>query len=237
MGLLRRHVLRGQTDTETMVVVEVELCTHGYSGRGAGVAEKNPYYQHYMSLCDAIEAALYPTWNLAFVIKKAKPRVGAFEVSLIWLVGSVECTVTLFSKLSTRTLPNVDVLTSRIATARERCDPMTRESSDLIPDANAFLVGSVECTVTLFSKLCTRTLPNVHVLTSRIACALEGPERDAGELAHQVTEERERVNTLVMKWNSAACEPPPNAASGSPLFSHAPPPGDDHMKGDPFPEG
>lgn len=207
MGLLRRHVLRGQTDTETMVVVEVELCTHGYSGRGAGVAEKNPYYQHYMSLCDAIEAALYPTWNLAFVIKKAKPRVGAFEVSLIWLVGSVECTVTLFS------------------------------------------------------KLCTRTLPNVHVLTSRIACALEGPERDAGELAHQeggpgeeeegawggskaltdtsheVTEERERVNTLVMKWNSAACEPPPNAASGSPLFSHAPPPGDDHMKGDPFPEG
>ena len=45
-----------------------------------------------MALCDAIEAALYPTWNLSFVIKKGKPRVGAFEASLLWLVWPLPCT-------------------------------------------------------------------------------------------------------------------------------------------------
>jgi hypothetical protein len=174
LGLLRRHVLRGQVDTETMLVVEVEFCTQG---RVAGNPEEHAYYKHYMALCDAIETALYPTWNLSFVIKKGKPRSGAFEVSLLWLVGSVECSTTLYS------------------------------------------------------KLCTRALPNVAALTARVACALEGPEADDDEWGHQEGEpgqeeegawghaEKARVNSMVMRWNSEA-SPPPATSPDAPPFTN-----------------
>ena len=57
-----------------------------------------------------------------------------------------------------------------------------------------------------------------------------------------MTEERERVNTLVMRWNSEACEPPAPPPPGSPPFQVGaapglppfPPHGEDRLQGDPL---
>ncbi|EKX40470.1 hypothetical protein GUITHDRAFT_142776 [Guillardia theta CCMP2712] len=125
----RLELSRGRVNANTILTVEIEFCTHGYNGTSGKSPLDNPYYKLYMTICDAIEALLYPHWNLCFIIKDGKPRVGAMEVveyqggfyliRLLWLVGSVEFCTTLHSRLCSRDFPVPSKIAERLECALE----------------------------------------------------------------------------------------------------------------------
>ncbi len=57
--------------------------------------------------------------NICFLIKQGRPRRAAFEVQLLWLVGSVEYSSTLASKLCTNKFPDPIFLRDRLWNALE----------------------------------------------------------------------------------------------------------------------
>ncbi len=72
------------------------------------------------SLLDSlVDADFYSCRNICFLIKRGKPRRAAFEVQIMWLVGSVEYSLTLASKLCTNKFPDPQLLSKRILYALE----------------------------------------------------------------------------------------------------------------------
>ena len=61
-----------------------------------------------------LEARLFPAWNICFVIKRGRPRQGSFEVELLWVVGSVEYSVTLASKVCNGKFPSAENMAKRL---------------------------------------------------------------------------------------------------------------------------
>ena len=114
MSLLGDHVSKGLVTSETPLVIEVEFCTHGFDCVSRGDKQESKYYNHYMRVCDVLEVALFPNWNICFVIKKGKPRQGSFEVELLWVVGSLEYSVTLSSKICSGKFPSPENIVRRV---------------------------------------------------------------------------------------------------------------------------
>jgi hypothetical protein len=76
-----------------------------------------------------VDADLYSGRNICFLIKRGKPRRAAFEVQILWLVGSVEYSLTLASKLCTNKFPNSQLLSKRILYALDAVSESSTTSS------------------------------------------------------------------------------------------------------------
>jgi hypothetical protein len=58
--------------------------------------------------------------SVCFLIKRGRPRLGAFEVQVLWLVGSVEYSLTVASKLCSGRFPDPDLLSKRLTNALDQ---------------------------------------------------------------------------------------------------------------------
>eukprot|EP00281_Chroomonas_sp_CCMP1168_P015839 CAMPEP_0206213438 /NCGR_PEP_ID=MMETSP0047_2-20121206/1123_1 /ASSEMBLY_ACC=CAM_ASM_000192 /TAXON_ID=195065 /ORGANISM="Chroomonas mesostigmatica_cf, Strain CCMP1168" /LENGTH=229 /DNA_ID=CAMNT_0053635589 /DNA_START=3 /DNA_END=692 /DNA_ORIENTATION=+ len=110
---LRSCIALGVLPANAELRLEVEYCTArrpSITLRGSSKKYQEYFYElqsHVRSNMDA--------WHVTAVAAPTKPRIGAFEITLLWTHNGYPYRVCVFSKLTTRLWPNVSTLVSGLA--------------------------------------------------------------------------------------------------------------------------
>lgn len=110
---LARCIALGVLPAQVELTLEVELCTckrPSVTLRGSSQS----YVDKFKALEDEVRRNMHE-WDIHMRRSRGKPRIGAFEISLIWTHNSFSYKVLLYSKLSSRLWPNVGAFVANLS--------------------------------------------------------------------------------------------------------------------------